>query len=173
MRSRLIPIAVLLMLLAAACGGDEADIGASPTLTPTDVETGAPSPQPIPPELPSDCEDLRGEDQIELKMVDNAFEPDCLIVSAEEVGGGPAVKLENNGNRTHNWSVVDTSIDIDVAADEESNLGFDRRGGVPEGCCARTFTFFCKYHGTPDGSGMAGEIAVEVEVAFEPSSAGS
>jgi len=166
MRSRLIPVAVLLIVLAAACGGDEADIGASPTLTPTDVETGASPTQRIPPELPSDCEDLRGEDQIELKMFDNAFEPDCLIVSAEKVGGGPAVKLENNGNRIHNWSVVDTSIDIDVAADEESNLEFDRRGGVPEGCCGRTFTFFCKYHGTPDGSGMAGEIAIEVENPF-------
>ena len=85
--------------------GDEADIGASPTLSPTDVEVGAPSPQPIPPELPGDCEDLRGEDQIELKMVDNAFEPGCLIVSVEEVGGGPAVEAREQQHVQHYSSI--------------------------------------------------------------------
>ncbi|MEX2458495.1 MAG: cupredoxin domain-containing protein [Actinomycetota bacterium] len=132
---------VLLLLLAAfgaACGGDNPAIE-GPTTT-------APEPTDEPTE---DCDDQSGAATAEITMVDSSFDPACVIVE-----GDADLTLVNNGAALHNFTLANTSVDVDV------DPGASQELGGPSPAEAGEHVFYCKYHGTAAGDGMAGTMTI-------------
>jgi plastocyanin len=106
---------------------------------------GAPQtsrPPASPEKSAQDCIDLTVEPAALIRMVDNRFDPDCLIVSSEQ-----PLTIRNDGVSLHNLSVdfrkalTGSDLDIDVSSGEEINtdaVGRILKPGVLE--------IFCKYH---------------------------
>ena len=140
MRKPLMILLALVALLGAACGGD-ADPGDG-TPAATDPATDEPT------DDPGDCEDVTGESEVTIEMTDNAFSPDCLTYAPVPV------KFVNSGAVEHNFSIAGTAATVDIEAGSESTVDphvWDTPG---------EYTFFCKYHGSEDGSGMAGTLTI-------------
>jgi plastocyanin len=137
MRKLLIILSVLALLLAA-CGGDDDD--AQPT---TEPPTEEPTEEPA-----AECVDLTADPVFAVVMTDNQFTPTCLIVSRDQ-----GLTLQNAGSNTHSFSLAGTDVSIDVEAGTEQNL--EPIGGAIE---AGTYVMYCRFHGSEDGSGMAGEL---------------
>lgn len=126
---------VVLLLLGAACGGgDDPTVPSSPTATGTTEPT----------ETEEACEDQTGDEQIELEMKDNVFEPECLTVR-----GSQPIHIENNGAALHSFTIAGTQVDVDVQPGEEGN--FEAADLEPG-----NYLFRCKYHPP-----MTGSITVE------------
>jgi plastocyanin len=90
--------------------------------------------------------DVSGKDEAKLELDDDYFEPTVLKGTP---GQKLKLELENEGQREHNLTSTDMSIDQDVEPGEsaEVNITFPDSG---------TVSFFCKYH---KSSGMAGAFA--------------
>ncbi|MGH2663439.1 MAG: cupredoxin domain-containing protein [Actinomycetota bacterium] len=80
-----------------------------------------------------------------LSMVDNAFEPVDLTVSA-----GTSLDVSNDGENLHNITIEGTDIDQDVEAGQSAGVAIDAEAGE--------YTMFCEYH---RGAGMEGTITVQ------------
>jgi plastocyanin len=97
---------VMVLALAAACGGDDAP------------ESG---------DAPPDATQLEGE-QVEIQAIDNSFQPE-----AAEVAAGTEVTFVNSGRNDHNVIPEDEDAEWRVDADafgpgDESSYTFDEPG---------------------------------------------
>jgi plastocyanin len=96
-----------------------------------------------------DCQDYTEADgPADLEMQDFTFAPPCFIVTTST----PGLRVHNEGEATHNWSLEGTGLSIDVEAGQENNT---EALGVEEG----KYTFFCKFH--RESYDMEGELRVE------------
>ena len=146
MRKPLLILLALVALLGAACGEDDPTVE-GPTTTaaePTDEPTDDPTDEPT--ETDEPCEDQTGDDQIELTMDDSEFDPTCLSVLASQT-----IHIVNQGEQVHSFTIDGTQVDIDVQPGDEF-------GGEGNAVSPGEYTFYCKYHGAPDGTGMAGTM---------------
>lgn len=159
--TRLLSIFAVLVLLTAACGGDDNGDTAeeteetSPAAPDTEPDNGTPT--PIVEETMAltsgenanfhNEEDVTAEDSVELELDDNYFEPTVLTGQA---GQEITLELFNEGGNIHNFSIADQNIDQDLeeGGNEEVEARFPESGAV---------TFFCKYH---QELGMRGELKV-------------
>lgn len=135
-RPRLLLLALISLgtvLLAAGCGDD----GASGL-----------------PDVPdSEFEDLTGESAVDVKAVDNSFEPRYIRVSP-----GTEVTFTNEGRNPHNVVPAEEDQFDTIPTDElepgmSASLTFDEPG---------TYPYYCSLHGTAS-RGMTGRIVVEDE----------
>jgi uncharacterized cupredoxin-like copper-binding protein len=84
----------------------------------------------------------------ELTMYDNYFKPKGIV---GDVGETVTVKLENEGKLKHNFSVPLLGLvqDVEPGKTVEVTVKIPPRNDA---------VFFCKYHGTRYGQGMAGGL---------------
>jgi plastocyanin len=80
-----------------------------------------------------------------LSMVDNAFQPAALTVSA-----GAELELTNDGQALHNLTIEGTDVNEDVEAGQSTTVSIDIDPG--------DYTMFCEYHRT---IGMEGTVTVQ------------
>jgi plastocyanin len=80
-----------------------------------------------------------------LSMVDNAFQPADLTVSA-----GDTVEVSNDGQAEHNITIEGTDVDEDVDPGGSISITVDADPGE--------YTMFCKYH---RAGGMEGTVTVQ------------
>jgi plastocyanin len=135
-------------LVLGACGADPDDSvaadrgggdGGTPTEAPPDIT------------VPAELEDLTGQDEVTITVVDNAFEPRNVRISA-----GTTVTWVNEGMNNHN---VTPAIDGAFEAVTGEEL-------VPDALPARTFDeageypYYCSFHGTAT-VGQTGFLLVE------------
>jgi plastocyanin len=121
--------------LAAACGGGAQE--ATPTPTPT-----AP-----------------GQAELEIIMKDNSFEPNQLTV---EAGQTITVKLENQGQNTHNMHIAGPDNEYDTGDDDFISEPDTFRAGQTGEIVFRidqpgVYDFRCDFHATI----MVGKITVQ------------
>lgn len=146
------PVAIALLLLlaafGAACGGDDnpAIEGTTPAQT-TDGPTDPPPEDPTGP--PDDCEDLSGSSTAEITLVDSSFDPGCVIIE-----GDADLTLTNDGAALHNFTIANQPVDVDV------DPGTSQELPGPTPAADGEHVFYCKYHGTASGEGMAGTITI-------------
>lgn len=134
---RAIGVAVVVLLLSTACGGSD---GTDQVVQPGPTATAAA-------EACTDRTDEGGAQAL-LTMRDNAFEPTCLRVLADQ-----GLQLVNEGQNLHNLTIENTMVDIDTQPGAENNT--EALAGVLEP--GRTYPFFCKYH---RAGGMTGELQI-------------
>jgi plastocyanin len=124
---RLIPLLASLALVLAACGGDGG--GGGDTTGGTD----------------DGCADLTGSETFTVTMRDSVFEPSCFTASASQ-----AITLVNEDGLPHTFTLEDTGIDVEIAADETFN-GEAVSGAVEPW----TYDLVCRIH--PQ---MTGEVTI-------------
>ena len=91
---------------------------------------------------------------VKVRMYDNAFSPTSIRVPA-----GTAVTFANVGRSPHNavaadgkaWSTERAHGSLSMPAGALATVRFDAPG---------VYRYYCTYHGTPDGRGMAGTLLV-------------
>jgi plastocyanin len=80
-------------------------------------------------------------------VVDDAFQPASTTVAA-----GESVTFTNSGESPHTATADDGSFDTGtIDPGQSATVTFDTPGRYP---------YFCRFHGDPGGSGMAGVITV-------------
>lgn len=97
------------------------------------------------------CSDPVSQGATQVKMLDNAYNAPVVRIPA-----GAGVAFTNAGRNAHNvvpvdpakWPAIDTSA---VAPGGKLALKLEAAG---------VFEFYCSYHGTKDGFGMAGAVVV-------------
>jgi plastocyanin len=80
-----------------------------------------------------------------LSMVDNAFQPADLTVTA-----GDTLEVSNDGQAEHNITIEGTDVDEDVAPGDSTSITVDTEPGE--------YTMFCEYH---RAGGMEGTVTVQ------------
>ena len=123
-------------LLLAACGGGGGGGGASSGAT----SGGG-----------GGCTDLSSGSSFTVKAQDSlTFSPDCIIAKNTQ-----SLDLQNAGSITHTFTIPNTSIDVTLNGGKSQTL-------APPGNALKpgTYVFYCRFHGSADGSGMAGHITV-------------
>jgi plastocyanin len=80
-----------------------------------------------------------------LSMMDNAFQPTSLTVSA-----GAELQVTNDGQALHNLTIEGTDVNQDVEAGQSSTVSVDIDAG--------DYTMFCEYHRS---LGMEGTVTVQ------------
>ena len=157
----MVPLAISVVLFAAACGGDDDNGSASGngTATATPVDTGddlgsqPDSPQQVNAEV---TEAVSGV--VDTEVRDNFYAPNNLKVS---LGETTTIKITNNGSATHNFRIAGVDgawdTDDDVVSDPEaiSSGGAATVEFTPT--VAGVYTFRCEFHPTEQG----GVIVVE------------
>lgn len=99
-----------------------------------------------------DGESIEGED-VTVEMYDNRYQYTEIRVpvggSVTFVGAGqnPHNAVEANGD----WSTEDVFGSLDQREGDEALVNFDEAG---------EYVFFCTYHGSSEGDGMAGTLIV-------------
>ncbi|HEX2148909.1 MAG TPA: cupredoxin domain-containing protein [Actinomycetota bacterium] len=154
----LLSIFAVLVLLTAACGGNEGNEGTEETSgSATNTEAADGTPTPVVEETMAltggenanfhEEADVTGDDSVELELDDNYFEPTILKGSA---GQEITLELFNEGGNIHNFSITGQEVDEDLQEGGQQDVGvrFPDSGAV---------TFFCKYH---QELGMRGELRV-------------
>ena len=148
MRKLAFALVLVMTLGSAACGGDGEEpaeetgaTGAAETTGPTAATgtTGEPT--------GAECVDLTGTETFTIVMGDDFFEPACFTASAAQ-----GITIVNEGVSIHNFQMVGTMVDVDVAAGETFN-GEPITGVVEPG----DYELICEYHET---LGMVGEVTV-------------
>ncbi len=86
-----------------------------------------------------------GDGEASLSMVENAFEPASLTVTA-----GSELSVSNDGEAIHNLTIEGTSIDEDVEAGQSASVTIDAEPGE--------YTMFCEFHRE---AGMEGTVTVQ------------
>jgi plastocyanin len=91
--------------------------------------------------------DVSGASSVDVEQDDFYFEPTILKGTA---GQKVTIKLENEGDATHNFTLEDQNVDQDVSPGDDATVTvtFPQSG---------TLEFFCKFHRT---QGMVGELSV-------------
>lgn len=95
-----------------------------------------------------------------VSMIDNAFN-----ASVTRVPVGARVIFMNVGGNPHNAVAVDSAwtTAVEIKPGKEETVVFDQAG---------VYRYYCTFHGTKDGRGMAGVIVVG-DVAYSPSPKGA
>lgn len=137
MRTRSIAVA-LLLLVAAACGSDEAS-GSSGSTTPEGPDLSE-----------AEFVDETGATEVEVDAVDNSFRAEYI-----EVEAGTTVTFLNEGRNDHNVLPVTDGEFPEVPVDDfepgdEATITFDEAGD---------FAYYCSLHGTRS-KGMVGAVRV-------------
>ena len=127
---KLIAVVFAAGLVLAACGGDDGGEGTT---------TGG-----------DNCVDLSSGADFRMTMQDNTFDPDCLTAKNTQ-----KLDIENLGNNQHTFTIDGTPVDVTVDAGTTQELPAPGDALAPG-----EYTFYCRFHGTPDGGGMAGTITV-------------
>lgn len=91
---------------------------------------------------------------VKVRMYDNAFSPTTVRIPV-----GAAVTFANVGRNPHNavaadgnaWSTEKAFGNLSMPAGSEASVRFERPG---------VYKYYCTFHGTPDGRGMAGTLLV-------------
>lgn len=129
-------VAAVVALVSGACG-DDSNAQSPATSTPIDVDA-------------SKFVDMTGKDRVEIKIVDNEFQPRYVTITA-----GTTVVWTNEGRNLHNIKSVDEGV-IAVSADTQLINGKSLDAAFAnEGDAA----YFCTLHGTPK-NGQTGGIRV-------------
>ncbi|MDX6543326.1 MAG: hypothetical protein QOK32_929 [Gaiellaceae bacterium] len=87
-----------------------------------------------------------GSGGTKLQLSDDSFEPSTV---SGEPGKKLTLQLENTGNKEHNFTIDDQSVDQDVEAGESASVTVT----VPQ---SGTVAFYCKYH---KAAGMTGTLS--------------
>jgi plastocyanin len=130
MRKTLVATLAVLGLLAASCAGESEPKTAAPGETPDTVNESPTGP-------PADCTDASGTEAAEVTAVSNSFEPDCLIISAEQ-----AVTVRNDDAALHSLTHRAGDFDQDIKGKQEQT--FEGIGEPLEP--GQENEFYCKYH---------------------------
>lgn len=153
--TRLLSILTALILLLAACGsaGDDEPNGSDASPSPGNGDT----PFPIVEETRQltdgsdanfhDEDDVTDEDDVEIVLSDNYFEPTILL---GEAGQELTLQAINEGINIHNLSLTEQEVDQDLSVGDKQDIEVT----FPE---SGALTFFCKYHLE---LGMRGELRV-------------
>ncbi|MFP5376181.1 MAG: cupredoxin domain-containing protein [Acidimicrobiia bacterium] len=148
---RLLAVVCLAVLPLAACGDDDdADVAGDATTTsttspPTTGAAGGDAPPP--PSIPGSVNDHGVEqlsgDEMDLELDDFYFEP--TFVHADS-GQSVTVRLHNEGDAPHTFTIPGTDVDAVVAAgeDDEVQVTLPSEGPV---------VFVCRFH---EAQGMRG-----------------
>jgi len=137
-RPRLL-LALPLLLLAGACGGEASGADAPTAEGPSET---APTTAAF--------EDHTGQDDVVIQVRDNAFVGDHVTVSA-----GTTVTFDNRGHNPHNAVPVEDGAFTEVATGsldpgQAATVVFDEPG---------EYAYYCTLHGT-ETAGMVGTIRV-------------
>lgn len=90
-----------------------------------------------------------------VSMKDFKFDPKTITVNV-----GDTITWTNNDTAEHTAQADDSSFDSkDVAGGKSFSTTFAKAG---------TFAYYCKYHGGPNGAGMAGTVVVQEAAAQVP-----
>ncbi|HYO60596.1 MAG TPA: plastocyanin/azurin family copper-binding protein [Actinomycetota bacterium] len=113
---------------------------------------GAPAESPTPSRTSPDVRLTRA------KIVDTDFLPKTI-----EVTTGGSVRWEQVGDQPHSVTAADDSFDSSPAC---GPLASDRCLGMGDTFVHRfdepgTFTYYCRVHGLPDGTGMSATVVVK------------
>jgi plastocyanin len=134
---KMIALAFVAGLVLAACSSDDGG-GTTTGSATTGGATGG------------NCSDVSSGADFHVTMKDFEFDPSCIIAKNTQ-----KLDLENLGNTTHTFTIDGTPIDVELDAGKSQEL--DAPGdALPPG----DYTFYCRFHGSPDGTGMAGKITV-------------
>ena len=97
------------------------------------------------------CPDLSSGPSFTIKAQDSlTFSPDCMTAKNTQ-----KLELINTGCIEHTFTVVGTPVDVTLNGGQTQELAAPGSSLKPG-----TYVFYCKFHGSPDGSGMAGKIIV-------------
>jgi plastocyanin len=97
-----------------------------------------------------ECPDLTGGPSFTITLSDNEYDPACARVTRMQ-----SLTLENTGSNSHTFTIDRTSIDVEAPGGEMLNLE-----PPAEVLPAGTYTVYCRFHGSADGSGMSMELRV-------------
>jgi hypothetical protein len=97
-----------------------------------------------------ECPDLTGGASFTITLSDNEYDPTCAQVTRMQ-----SLRLDNTGSNSHTFTIDGTSIDVEAPGGETLNLE-----PPAEVLAAGTYTVFCRFHGSADGSGMSMELRV-------------
>jgi plastocyanin len=95
--------------------------------------------------------DVSADPDFQVVMKDFEFDPNCIIAKNTQ-----KLDLENQGNATHTFTIDGTPIDVTM--DPGSSQELDAPGPA---LAPGTYVFYCRFHGSPDGTGMAGHITIK------------
>jgi plastocyanin len=99
----------------------------------------------------ANCSDVSADPDFQVVTKNFAFDPKCVIAKNTQ-----KLDLENDDSATHTFTIDKTPIDVTL--DPGSQQELDAPGdSLPPG----TYTFYCRFHGNPDGTGMAGKITIK------------
>jgi plastocyanin len=99
----------------------------------------------------ANCSDVSADPDFQVAMKDFEFTPSCVIAKNTQ-----KLDLENDGNTAHTFTIVGTPVDVTLQPGDTQELAAPGSALKPG-----TYVFYCKFHGSPDGSGMAGKITVK------------
>jgi len=94
---------------------------------------------------------VSADPDFQVAMKDFDFTPNCIIAKNTQ-----KLDLENDGNTAHTFTIVGTPVDVTLQPGDTQEL--DAPGSAVK---PGTYVFYCKFHGSPDGSGMAGKITIK------------
>ena len=138
-RRRLPMLAIPMVLIAGACGGDDLATDSAAAESPTAAA-----------EDDAVFEDQTGQDEVVIQVRDNSFVGQHVTVSS-----GTTVTFDNRGRNPHNAVPVDDGAFDEVPTEslqpgQAATVVFDEPGEYP---------YYCTLHGT-DTAGMVGTIRV-------------
>jgi plastocyanin len=96
------------------------------------------------------CTDLSSGTTFTIVTQNTQFAPTCVVAKRSQ-----GLVLQNKDAISHTFTIVNTSVDIPLDPSTTKNLAPINNGIQPG-----TYIFYCKIHGHPDGTGMAGKITV-------------
>ena len=99
----------------------------------------------------SNCSDVSADPDFQVAMKDFSFTPSCIIAKNTQ-----KLDLENDGNVAHTFTIDGTPVDVTLDPGKTMELAAPGSALKPG-----TYVFYCKFHGHPDGTGMAGHITVK------------
>jgi plastocyanin len=97
-----------------------------------------------------ECTDSTSGDMFTITFESTTYEPGCIEVTASQ-----GATIENKDGFGHTFTIAGT--DVDVVVDGGQTGSVESLEGVSPG----TYVMYCRFHGSEDGGGMAGEIRVQ------------
>lgn len=145
---KLLALVVLVLASVSACGDEGSPTVASAPPARATSDGGSPAATDDAITAGGECHDATEvEGQADLEMQDNAFAPECLLISESQ-----GLRMHNEGDNEHNFTVEGFGLDVDVSPGDENNT---EATGLEPG----SYTFFCKYHRSSDD--MEGKLLVK------------
>ncbi|HEY7283159.1 MAG TPA: cupredoxin domain-containing protein [Actinomycetota bacterium] len=99
----------------------------------------------------ANCSDVSADPDFQVTMKNFEFDPSCIIAKNTQ-----KLDLENDGSVSHTFTIVGTPVDVTLEAGKTQEL--DAPGSALK---PGTYVFYCRFHGHPDGTGMAGHITIK------------